>query len=215
MKESLDEIFSVQYSSKAVKDSLESKLFGIGSEAFVVGSHEFYMGYALKNHKMLCIDMGHFHPTESIADKISAILPYTGELLLHISRGIRWDSDHIVIVNDDLNFLCQELVRSGKWQHVYLGLDFFDATLNRIGAWVIGVRSVLKGLLFAFLEPWEQLRAYEEEGNYFARLALLEACKMLPLGAIWDYFCLSREVPLERELISQIQHYEKTELSNR
>ena len=215
LKESLDEIFSVQYSPKAVKDSLESKLFGIGSEAFVVGSHEFYMGYALKNHKMLCIDMGHFHPTESIADKISAILPYTGELLLHISRGIRWDSDHIVIVNDDLNFLCQELVRSGKWQHVYLGLDFFDATLNRIGAWVIGARSVLKGLLFAFLEPWEQLRAYEEEGNYFARLALLEACKMLPLGAIWDYFCLSREVPLERELISQIQHYEKTELSNR
>ncbi len=181
----------------------------------MVGSHEFYMGYALKNNKMLCIDMGHFHPTESIADKISAILQFSDQLLLHVSRGVRWDSDHIVIVNDDLKFLCQELVRSGKWHEVCLGLDFFDATLNRIGAWVIGARSVLKALLLAFLEPTEQLRIYEEEGNYFGRLALLEAFKMMPFGAIWDYYCLSKEVPLERSIIQQIHHYEKTELSKR
>ncbi len=213
LKKSLDEIFSEYYSPELIKDSLESKLFGIGSEAFVVGSHEFYMGYALKNNKMLCIDMGHFHPTELIADKISAILQFSDQLLLHISRGVRWDSDHIVVVNDDLRFLCQELVRSDKWQKVYLGLDFFDATLNRVGAWVIGARSVLKGLLLAFLEPIEQLRIYEEEGNYFARLALLEASKMMSFGAIWDYYCLSKEVPLEREMIKQIHQYEKTELS--
>jgi len=136
-------------------------------------------------------------------------------LLLHISRGVRWDSDHIVVVNDDLRFLCQELVRSEKWQKVYLGLDFFDATLNRVGAWVIGARSVLKGLLLAFLEPIEQLRIYEEESNYFARLALLEASKMMPFSAIWDYYCLSKEVSLERDVIPQIHHYEKIELSKR
>lgn len=215
LKKSLDEIFSEYYSPKFIKDSLESKLFGIGSESFVVGSHEFYMGYALKNNKMLCIDMGHFHPTELIADKISAILQFSDHLLLHISRGVRWDSDHVVIVNDDLRFLCQELVRSEEWQKVYLGLDFFDATLNRIGAWVIGARSVIKGLLLAFLEPLEQLRIYEQEGNYFARLALLEMCKMMPFGAIWDYYCLSKKAPLERDIILQIHHYEKTELSKR
>jgi len=215
LKKSLDEIFSEYYSPELIKDSLESKLFGIGSEAFVVGSHEFYMGYALKNNKMLCIDMGHFHPTELIADKISAILQFSDQLLLHISRGVRWDSDHIVVVNDDLRFLCQELVRSEKWQKVYLGLDFFDATLNRVGAWVIGARSVLKGLLLAFLEPIEQLRIYEEESNYFARLALLEASKMMPFSAIWDYYCLSKEVSLERDVIPQIHHYEKIELSKR
>lgn len=215
LKKSLDEIFSEYYSPELIKDSLESKLFGIGSEAFVVGSHEFYMGYALKNNKMLCIDMGHFHPTELIADKISAILQFSDQLLLHISRGVRWDSDHIVVVNDDLRFLCQELVRSEKWQEVYLGLDFFDATLNRVGAWVIGARSVLKGLLLAFLEPIEQLRIYEEESNYFARLALLEASKMMPFSAIWDYYCLSKEASLERDVIPQIHHYEKIELSKR
>jgi L-rhamnose isomerase len=215
LKESLDEIFSEYYAPELIKDALESKLFGIGSEAFVVGSHEFYMGYALKNHKMLCIDMGHFHPTELIADKISAILQFSDQLLLHISRGIRWDSDHIVIVNDDLQFLCQELVRSTKWRQVMLGLDFFDATVNRIGAWVIGARSVMKALLLAFLEPSEQLRIYEENEDYFARLALLEACKVMPFGAIWDYYCLSRNVPLEKDIINQIHHYEKIELSKR
>jgi L-rhamnose isomerase len=215
LKESLDEIFSEYYAPELIKDALESKLFGIGSEAFVVGSHEFYMGYALKNHKMLCIDMGHFHPTELIADKISAILQFSDQLLLHISRGIRWDSDHIVIVNDDLQFLCQELVRSTKWRQVMLGLDFFDATVNRIGAWVIGARAVMKALLLAFLEPSEQLRVYEENEDYFARLALLEACKVMPFGAIWDYYCLSRNVPLEKDIINQIQHYEKIELSKR
>lgn len=215
LKESLDEIFSEYYAPELIKDALESKLFGIGSEAFVVGSHEFYMGYALKNHKMLCIDMGHFHPTELIGDKISAILQFSDQLLLHISRGIRWDSDHIVIVNDDLQFLCQELVRSGRWHEVYLGLDFFDATLNRVGAWIIGARAVMKALLFAFLEPTEQLRVYEENGDYFARLALLEACKVMPFGAIWNYYCLSRNVPLEKDIINQIHNYEKIELSKR
>lgn len=215
LKESLDEIFFDYYPPQLIKDALESKLFGIGSEAFVVGSHEFYMGYALKNNKMLCIDMGHFHPTESIADKISAILQFTDQLLLHISRGVRWDSDHIVIVNDDLKFLCQEIVRSTKWNQIVLGLDFFDASLNRVGAWVIGARAVMKALLIAFLEPIEQLRTYEENEDYFARLALLEACKVMPFGAIWDYYCLSRKIPLEGEVIEQIHNYEKKELSKR
>jgi L-rhamnose isomerase len=215
LKESLDEIFSEYYPPELIKDSLESKLFGIGSEAFVVGSHEFYMGYALKHNKMLCIDMGHFHPTELIADKISAILQFSDQLLLHISRGLRWDSDHVVIVNDDLLFLCQELVRSTKWRQVILGLDFFDASLNRVGAWVVGARAVMKALLVAFLEPTAQLCIYEEDGDFFARLALLEACKVMPFGVVWDYYCQSRGITMEKEVIEQIHNYEKNELSKR
>ena len=210
LKESLDEIFEVEYDKSEIKDALESKLFGIGSEAFVVGSHEFYLGYALTHGKMICLDLGHFHPTELVADKISSILQFSDELTLHVSRGVRWDSDHVVILNDDIRYLCEEIVRSGNINNIHIGLDYFDATMNRIGAWTIGVRATLKGLLIAFLEPTEKLKEYEENGDNFARLALLEELKTMPFGSIWDYYCQKMmNVPLDRCMIDNIHDYEK------
>ncbi len=197
------------------KDSVESKLFGIGSEAFVVGSHEFYLGYAISRKKMLCLDMGHFHPTESVADKVSALLQFCDELLLHVSRGIRWDSDHVVIVNDDLRALAEEIVRSNALGRAHVALDYFDASLNRVGAWVIGARATLKAFLCALLEPREQLRAFENQGNYFSRLAMLEETKSLPFGAVWDYVCLKAEVPSGEDWMREVQRYEKEVLSKR
>lgn len=158
LKESLDEIFKIDYSKSEMKDALESKLFGIGREAFVVGSHEFYLGYALIYKKMVCLDLGHFHPTELVADKISSILQFSDEIMIHVSRGVRWDSDHIVILNDEVKCLCEEMVRSGSINNIHIGLDFFDATINRIGAWTIGARATLKGFLIAFLEPTKNLK---------------------------------------------------------
>ncbi len=208
LKETLDEIYSEDFSSSEMKDAVESKLFGIGSESFVVGSHEFYMGYALSKGIMLCLDTGHFHPTESIGDKISAILQFSGELLLHLSRGVRWDSDHVVNLNDEVRSLSEEIVRCGALNRVHFALDFFDASMNRVGAWVVGARAAQKALLIALLEPQKKLRKLEEAGNNFARLALLEELKTMPFGAVWDYFCLKMNVPSGESWIDEVNRYD-------
>jgi L-rhamnose isomerase len=210
---SLDEIYAADHDG--LKDALESKLFGIGSESFVVGSHEFYLGYALARGKMICLDTGHFHPTESVADKISALLPFFKELLLHISRGVRWDSDHVVIVDDALRDLAREVVRAAALSRVHVALDFFDATLNRVGAWVIGARAVQKAFLAALLEPTDRLRAFELQGDLFSRLALLEETKDLPLGAVWEQGCLQGGVPAGEAWISEVRRYEEEVTSKR
>lgn len=215
LREALDRIFSERYSPREMKDAVESKLFGIGSESYVVGSHEFYMGYALTRNIMLCLDLGHFHPTESIADKLSAILQFSDELLLHISRGVRWDSDHVVILNDELRSIAEEVVRGGFLERVHLALDFFDASLNRVGAWVIGARAVLKSLLLALLEPQEKLREFEERSNFFARLALMEEAKTMPFGSVWDYYCLKKDVPAGDSWMEEVKQYEEQVLSRR
>ncbi len=215
LKESLDDILGKKYSNSVMKDSLEGKLFGIGSEAFVVGSHEFYLSYAIANKIMVTIDTGHFHPTESVGDKISAIMPFLPELMLHISRGLRWDSDHVVIVSDDLIQLFEEIIRSQALERIHLGLDFFDPSINRIGAWVIGARATKKALLYALLQPIEILKEYEENGQNFQRLALLEELKILPFGAIWDYFCLTNDVPVGIKWIKEIEDYEINVLKER
>jgi L-rhamnose isomerase len=212
---SLDEIFEVEYSPQQMRDSLESKLFGIGSESFVVGSHEFYMGYAFTRGKIICLDLGHFHPTESVADKISAILPFSGEILLHVSRGVRWDSDHVVILNDEVRELAAEIVRSRALDRIHIALDYFDASFNRVGAWVLGARSLLKGLLIALLEPQEKVKELDAGLNTLARLSLLEEFKSLPFGAIWDYHCLRAGVPPADEWLREIEAYERRVLSKR
>jgi L-rhamnose isomerase len=189
-------------------DAIESKLFGIGSETYVVGSHEFYLGYAVAKGKLLTLDAGHFHPTETIADKISAVLEFVPELLLHVSRGIRWDSDHVVIFNDDLRATAEELVRGGFLGRVHIGLDYFDASIHRVAAWVIGMRAMIKALLAALLEPTEKLRALEQAGDFTARLGLLEEIKTLPLGAVWDTYCLKQGVPLGSAWIAAVKDYE-------
>ncbi|MBY8985006.1 MAG: L-rhamnose isomerase [Candidatus Lokiarchaeota archaeon] len=215
LKNSLDQILQKKYSSSAMKDTIEGKLFGIGSEAFVVGSHEFYLSYAIANQIMLTLDTGHFHPTESVGDKISAILPFIPELLIHISRGIRWDSDHVVILSDDLIQLTEEIVRSNAIDRINLGLDYFDASINRVGAWVIGTRAVQKGLLYAMLQPWAILKEYEEKGKYFQRLALLEELKSLPYGSVWDFLCLKNDVPVGISWIKEIEKYDERVLRKR
>ena len=213
--ESLDAMMAPEYRDENMKDSVETKLFGIGSESYVVGSHEFYMGYALSRDKMICLDMGHFHPTESVADKLSSVYLFFEELLLHVSRPVRWDSDHVVIFNDDVADLTRELVRCGRIKNTHIGLDFFDGTMNRIGAYAIGSRAVLKGLLAAFLEPHNKLKAYDLEGNTFARLALLEQARTLPFGAIWDRYCEEMGVVADSGLIDSVLSYEKDVLSKR
>ena len=215
LKKSLDEIYETDYSPSWMKDSLESKLFGIGSETFVVGSHEFYLGYALSRRKMVCLDLGHFHPTESVADKISALLPFFSELLLHVSRGVRWDSDHVVLLTDDIRSLAEEVIRNDALDRVHFALDYFDAGLNRVGAWVLGARALLKGLLLALLEPHDRLRELEAEGNRLGELALLEDLKGLPSGAVWDHFCELKGVPPAGRWITDIAAYERKVLSKR
>jgi L-rhamnose isomerase len=215
LKNALDEVFEKPYDPKHMKDAVECKLFGIGSESFVVGSHEFYLGYALTGGKMLCIDLGHFHPTESVSDKLSSILLYTDELLLHVSRGVRWDSDHVVIMNDDVRHLAEEIVRGNVMSRVHVATDFFDASMNRVGAWVIGSRSTIKCFLAALLEPRKTLMSYEEGGDYFSRLALLEEMKTMPLGAVWDYYCLRSGVQVGMSYIDKIQQYERKVLRKR
>jgi len=212
---SLEEIFTVEYSPQQMKDALESKLFGIGTESFVVGSHEFYLGYALTHGKIVCLDLGHFHPTESVADKISAILPFSGELLLHVSRGVRWDSDHVVLLNDEVRDLAAEIVRSHALDRIHVALDYFDASFNRIGAWVLGARAFLKGLLIALLEPPEKLRELDAASKTLARLSLLEELKALPYGAVWDYHCLKNGVPPSDEWVREADAYERRVLSRR
>lgn len=215
LKKSLDDIFREEYECEEMKDALESKLFGIGSESYVVGSHEFYMGYAISRKKMICLDMGHFHPTESVADKISAVLPFFEELLIHVSRGVRWDSDHVVILNDEVRSLAEEIVRSDALDRVHIAFDFFDASLDRVGAWIIGARAMQKALLMALLEPLERLRTFEENGRFFERLALMEALKMTPFGVVWDAFCLRLDVPDDVSMAREIEAYELDVLNKR
>jgi L-rhamnose isomerase len=215
LKESLDKILAEKIDPRYNLDSVESKLFGIGSESYVVGSHEFYLGYAIANHILLCLDSGHFHPTEVISDKLSAVLTFLDEVLLHVSRGVRWDSDHVVILSDELQAIAQEIVRGDFLHRVHIGLDFFDASINRVAAWVIGARNTMRALLLALLEPIAQLRELEVSGDYTKRLALLEELKGLPFGAVWDYFCLQQGVPVGISFMDEIQVYEKQELSKR
>jgi L-rhamnose isomerase len=205
---SLDEIFATPYPRTDTRDALEGKLFGIGSESYVVGSHEFYLAYAAKHGLMVTLDSGHYHPTESVADKISALLLFFDELMVHISRGVRWDSDHVVVLNDESRAILEEVVRSDRMDRVHLGLDFFDASINRIGAWTVGARSVLKAILLALLEPRAKLVACEEGGDYFGRMQLLELAKTLPFGAVWDHHCLLAGAPVESEVLGRIGEYD-------
>ena len=215
LKKSLDEIFSVEYPKEFLKDSVECKLFGIGSEAMVVGSHEFYMGYAIKNNKLLCLDMGHFHPTEQVGDKISSCLLFVDELMLHVSRGVRWDSDHVVTFNEDICLIAQEVIRNKALDRVNVGLDFFDGSINRIGAYVVGTRAAQQAFLYALLEPTEKIKEYEEKGKNFERLAYLEGMKTLLFGAVYDKYCLDGNVPSGMDYIAEIQKYEDDILSKR
>jgi len=213
--ESLDEIFFEQYNKNYLLDSVEAKLFGIGSESYVVGSHEFYMGYAIKNNKLLCLDAGHFHPTESISDKISSVMLYLDEILLHVSRAVRWDSDHVVTMNDDLHAIAEQLVRGNYLERTHIGLDFFDASINRVAAWVTGTRNMIKALLITMLEPIEKLKTFENENDFTSRLAMLEELKTMPFGAVWDYYCLSENVPTGMAWLEEVKIYEKNILSKR
>jgi L-rhamnose isomerase len=181
----------------------------------VVGSHEFYLGYAVKHNVMLCLDMGHFHPTEAVSDKISAILTWLDNILLHVSRGVRWDSDHVVILSDDVRAVMQEVVRGDYLGRVRVALDFFDASINRIAAWVIGTRATLQALLLALLEPTEWLRQLETAGDYGSRLAALEHLKMLPASAVWDHYCATSNVPVGINWIEDVRRYERDVLSRR
>ncbi|WP_077624578.1 L-rhamnose isomerase [Sediminibacillus massiliensis] len=215
LKESLDEIFAVEIDEKYNVDAVESKLFGIGSEAYVVGSHEFYLGYALKNDKLCLLDTGHYHPTEVVSNKISAMLLYSDQLALHVSRPVRWDSDHVVIFDDELKEIGLEIVRNGALDKVRIGLDFFDASINRVAAWTIGTRNMIKALLYAMLQPNEHLKQLQEEGNFTDRLALMEEFKTYPFGAIWDYYCEKMGVPAKETWLEEIKQYEKDVLLKR
>jgi L-rhamnose isomerase len=215
LTQSLDEILAEKMDSKLMGDSVEGKLFGIGSESYVVGSNDYYLSYAISRKICLTLDMGHYHPTESVADKISSIYPFTKEILLHVSRGVRWDSDHVVILNEELKSLMNELVKLDKFPDIHIGLDFFDASINRIGAWVIGTRSSLKALLSSLLMPWDKLKQIEEGGKLYQRLALLQEMKSLPLGAIWNKYCLDQDVPQDIEWFSHVEKYEKEILMKR
>jgi L-rhamnose isomerase len=215
LAESLDAIFAEPLDPNHNLEAVEGKLFGLGSESYVVGSHEFYLGYAVSRKKLLCLDAGHYHPTEVVSDKISAVLNVLDEILLHVSRGVRWDSDHVVVLSDELEAIAQELVRGDYLGRVHIGLDFFDASINRIAAWVIGTRCMLKALLIALLEPTPALRQLESEGDFTRRLALLEELKTMPFGAIWDYYCRKSGVPVGAQWIEEVKRYEREVLSRR
>ena len=213
LKDSLDQIFAKKYDN--MKDCIESKVFGIGLESYTVGSNDFYIGYASQNQKIITLDTGHFHPTESVADKVSSMLLFVPELMLHVSRPVRWDSDHVTIMNDDTLDLCKEIVRCDALDRVHVGLDYFDASINRIGAYVIGSRATQKCMLQALLEPLAQLRQYEANGQGFQRLALLEESKSLPWNAVWDMFCLKNNVPVGEAFIAEVEKYEAEVTSKR
>lgn len=214
LEDSLDKVFAKKLNPKHHLDAVECKLFGIGSESYVVGSHEFYMGYAIKNQKVLCLDAGHFHPTEGIADKLSSALMFVPEVLLHVSRGVRWDSDHVVTLDDALQSIAAELVRNKLLARTHIGLDFFDASINRIAAWAIGTRNTLKALLIALLEP-PALRQAEVSGDLTTRLALMEDLKSMPWGAVWDAYCESQNVPAGTLWLNEVKQYESAVLSKR
>jgi L-rhamnose isomerase len=213
LKDSLDQIFATKYDN--MKDCIESKVFGIGLESYTVGSNDFYIGYGASRGKMITLDTGHFHPTESIADKVSSLLLYVPELMLHVSRPVRWDSDHVTIINDETLDLCKEIVRCDALDRVHIGLDYFDASINRIGAYVIGSRATQKCMLLALLEPLQTLRDYELSGRGFQRLAMLEEGKSLPWTAVWDMFCLKNNVPVGESWISDVEKYERDVTSKR
>lgn len=213
LEASLDELFAKDLSHNL--DAVECKLFGIGSESYVVGSHEFYMGYAVKNQKMLCLDAGHFHPTESIADKLSSVSLHVPEILLHVSRGVRWDSDHVIVLDDLLLDIARELVRGNLLDRTHIGLDFFDASINRVAAWTIGTRAMIKSLLIALLEPTKKLQEMEIEGDYTGRLALTEDLKMMPFGDVWEEYCERQEVPGSHSWLGEVRNYEKSVLAQR
>lgn len=215
LMEALDEVFSEEIDAKYNIDAVESKLFGIGSESYVVGSHEFYMGYALTRNKAICLDAGHFHPTEVISNKLSSLLMFSDQLLLHVSRPVRWDSDHVVIMDDELLEIARELVRGDLLSRTHIGLDFFDGSINHIAAWVIGTRNTIKALLRALLEPVEQLKEIELKGDYTTRLALAEEFKSYPFGAVWDYYCASQNTPVREQWLTDVNKYEQDVLSKR
>ncbi len=214
LKKSLDEIFAEPMDRSCLLDAVESKLFGIGSESYVVGSHEFYLGYAIENKTLLCLDTGHFHPTEVVSDKISSVLTFLDEILLHVSRGVRWDSDHVVVLSDELRAITEQIVRGDYLQRVHIGLDFFDASINRIAAWVIGTRCMIKALLIALLEPAKKLREIELDGDYTGRLAMLEELQTMPFGAVWDYYCTRQDVPPGPDWLKEVRDYE-TKVTNK
>ncbi|ADM72523.1 L-rhamnose isomerase [Paenibacillus polymyxa E681] len=215
LRDALDEIFSEEISEEYNIDAVESKLFGIGSESYVVGSHEFYMGYALTRGKSVCLDAGHFHPTEVISNKLSSVLMFTDQLLLHVSRPVRWDSDHVVTMDDELLDIARELVRGELLSRTHIGLDFFDGSINHVAAWVIGTRNTIKALLRAMLEPIEALKQAEEERDFTTRLALVEEFKSYPFGAIWDYYCAQNGVPVREEWLAEVKDYEQQVLRKR
>ncbi len=211
----LDEVFKKPLNTKHNLDAVEGKLFGIGCESYTVGMHEYYLGYAVKNQILVCLDAGHYHPTENVSDKISSVLCFVPEILLHVSRGVRWDSDHVVILNDDLLAIAQELVRGNYLSRTHIGLDYFDASINRVAAWVIGTRNMLRALTIAMLDPIARLKALELAGDYTSRLALMEESKTLPYSAVWDYYCMQQDVPVGEAWLAEVKKYEKDVLSKR
>jgi len=216
LKQSLDAILAAPLDRQHNLDAVESKLFGLGAESYTVGSHEFYLGYAAsRDDLLLCLDAGHFHPTEVISDKISAVLLFVPAIVLHISRGVRWDSDHVVTLTDEVQAILREIVAGGNLERVHIGLDFFDASINRIAAWAIGTRNVMRAALLALLEPSERLRTLEDDGDYTARLALLEELKGLPWAAVWDQFCHQQNVPIGIRFLDEVKKYEARELLKR
>lgn len=215
LKESLDKIFEEEIDEKYNIDAVESKLFGIGSESYVVGSHEFYLGYALKNNKLCLLDTGHFHPTEMVSNKISSMLLFSDKLALHVSRPVRWDSDHVVTLDDELKEIALEIVRNDALDKVMIGLDFFDASINRVAAWTIGTRNMIKSLLYAMLVPNDYFKQLQEEGNFTERLALIEEFKTYPFGAIWNYYCEHMGVPVKETWLEDVKKYEQDVLSQR
>ena len=215
LEQSLDAIFKRKLNPKHNLDAVEGKLFGIGAESYTVGMHEFYLGYAVKNQILVCLDAGHYHPTENMADKVSSVLCFVPEILLHVSRGVRWDSDHVVTLSDELNAIAQELVRGNYLGRTHIGLDFFDASINRLAAWTIGTRNMIRALCIAMLEPYVTYKQLEREGDYTSRLALMEEAKTLPFGAVWDYYCLKQDVPVGEAWLKEVKSYEKSVLSKR
>ncbi len=215
LKKSLDEAFEKEYSKDYLLDAVESKLFGIGAESMTVGSHDFYLGYAISRDKVICLDNGHFHPTEQTGDKISACLQFVDNVLLHMTRPVRWDSDHVVTLNEEIQLIASEIVRNDYLSRVKVGLDFFDASINRVGAYVVGTRAAQQSFLIAMLEPTSKLLELEENGKGFERLAYLELLKTAPYGAVWDYYCLVNNVPVGEDYIAEIQKYESDVLASR
>jgi L-rhamnose isomerase len=215
LAESLDAILKKKIDRKYNVDSVEPKLFGIGAESYTPGSHEFYLGYAVSRQILLTLDAGHFHPTEGIADKISSVLSYLPEIALHVSRGVRWDSDHVVTLTDELQAIAQEIIWGGQAGRVRIGLDYFDASINRVAAWVIGARNMRKALLLALVAPIAKLKQFEAEGDYTSRLALMEDAKLLPAGAVWDYYCAREGVPVGEAWLAEVKDYERTVFAKR